>query len=451
MRMKLLAVIFSGVLIAAAPSAGPDRTGLVTDFLNAYNAANSAALRAFDQTHASAQSLKDEPPDAFAARLLRVRDATGALTLARADGIIGPRVSFLTQSAAHHWYELQLMFDAAGQKLDGVDLQETLTPPQDIAAPHGHAQVERAVRRYVEQLARTGEFAGVVHWESPGYPAFEQAVGLADRERRIPIGIVTRFNIASIGKIFTHIAVLQLAQAGKLKLTDTVGMWLPDYPNAEVRKKVTVEELLDMRSGIGDFFGPKFAQGDPSRIRSLQDYLPLFADQPLAFEPGTAQMYSNGGYIVLGLIIEKAWGQSYYDYVRTHIFEPAHMTRTGYPTIDERSAERAIGYVRTPGGMKNAQSMQPGRGSSAGGAYSTIGDLASLARALRANVLLTAQDRHRLPARGESLGIAGGSPGSNAVLFTDLDTGSVLIVLSNLDPPAAEALARQIRRWSAES
>ena len=87
-----------------------------------------------------------------------------------------------------------------------------------------------------------------------------------------------------------------------------VSRFLPDYPNAAVREKVTVQMLLEMRSGIGDFFGPRYEETPKSRLRGLEDYVPLFAGAPLLFEPGQGNEYSNGGYVVLGLIIQKASG-----------------------------------------------------------------------------------------------------------------------------------------------
>ena len=113
-----------------------------------------------------------------------------------------------------------------------------------------------------------------------------------------------RFDVCSIAKYFTRVAIGQLLEQDKLKLTDKVGVFLPAYPNPAVREQVTIEQLLDMRSGIGDFFGEKFRQAPKDKIRTLADYLPFFASEPLQFPPGTQKKYSNGGYLVLGLIIE---------------------------------------------------------------------------------------------------------------------------------------------------
>ena len=154
-------------------------------------------------------------------------------------------------------------------------------------------------------------FSGVVMVAKDDKPIFQRAVGLASKSYNVPNRVETKFNLGSINKFFTKVAIFQLIEQGKLSLDDAVGKHLPDYPNKEAAEKVTINHLLDMQSGIGDFFGPKFDATPKNRIRAIKDYLPLFADQPLKFEPGTGRAYSNGGYIALGPIIEKVTGQSY--------------------------------------------------------------------------------------------------------------------------------------------
>ncbi|HTK95591.1 MAG TPA: serine hydrolase domain-containing protein, partial [Terriglobales bacterium] len=237
-----------------------------------------------------------------------------------------------------------------------------------------------------------------------------------------------------------HMAIDQLVAAGKLSLDDKLGKFLPDYPNQEAREKVTVKQLVDMTSGIGDFFGERYMQTPKEKLRSLADYLPLFADKPLLFPPGTQERYSNGGYVVLGLIIEKVSGQSYYEYVKQHIFAPAGMSDSDSYFSDEKVANRAEGYSKrngTPDWANNADS-RPARGSSAGGGYSTAPDLLKLTQAMAAG---------RFPTYKDGLGVAGGAPGINAALLFNPQKGYAIIVLGNYDPPAAERVAQQIRAW----
>ena len=299
----------------------------------------------------------------------------------------------------------------------------------------------------IDKRVADDSFSGVVMIAKDGKPIFQRAVGLASKSYNVPNRIDTKFNLGSINKLFTRIAISQLIEQGKLSLDDTIGKHLPDYPNKEAAEKVTIKHLLDMQSGIGDFFGPKFEATPKNRIRSIKDYLPLFADQPLKFEPGTSRAYSNGGYIVLGAIIEKVTGQSYYDYVRERIFKPAGMENTDSYEVDVVTPNLAMGYRRDANGVRVSNVYTtPARGSSAGGGYSTAEDLLKFTIALRTNKLLSeAQTKRTLPG---GLGVAGGAPGINAELEID-PGGYTVIVLSNYDPPSAANISQQIRKWIA--
>jgi len=296
----------------------------------------------------------------------------------------------------------------------------------------------------VDSLAKLGQFSGVVLVARNGAPEFERAYGLADREAARPNDLETSFNLGSINKLFTTIAIQQLAAAGKLNLDSSLARAWPDYPNQDVARRVTIRQILDHRSGIqGNIFA---APAGKTRhdVVSLQDYFDLFKNEPLQFEPGVQQQYSNAGYVVLGLLIERLSGENYYEYVRRHIYEPAGMTHTGSWRIERWPANTAIGYTR--GGqdapptapLTRNTDFLPGKASSAGGGYSTAHDLLALLNALRAHKVANA------PEAG-MIGIAGGAPGLNAAMEGDLPGGYDVIVLANLDPPAATRVARLIR------
>jgi CubicO group peptidase (beta-lactamase class C family) len=231
-----------------------------------------------------------------------------------------------------------------------------------------------------------------------------------------------------------------LIEQGKLAWDDKLGKFLPDYPNRDAREKVTIKQLVEMQSGIGDFFGAKFDAMPKERIRSINEYLPLFAEKPLAFEPGTSRAYSNGGYVVLGAIIEKITGQTYYDYVRDHIYKPAGMTDTDCYISGAGTPNLAEGYRRNDKGERvNNVDTRPGRGSSAGGGYSTAEDLLKFANALREYKLLSPEGSRRILGRAA---VAGGAPGINAEL--EIAPVYTIIVLGNYDPPNASNVSRHI-------
>lgn len=296
----------------------------------------------------------------------------------------------------------------------------------------------------IDSLANAQQFSGVILVARNGTPLVERAYGMADREASRANDLETSFNIGSINKLFTGIAIRQLAAAGKLNIDSSLARAWPDYPNQDVARRVNIRQILEHRSGIqGNIFAAP--AGKTRRdVVSLQDYFALFMDQPLQFEPGSRQQYSNAGYIVLGLLIEKLSGENYYEYVRRHIYEPAGMTQTGSWRLDRWPANTALGYTRggqdapPDAALQRNTDFLPGKGSSAGGGYSTAHDLLRLMNALRA---------HKIPNAPEAgmIGIAGGAPGLNAAVEGDLPGGYDVIVLANLDPPAAERVARFIR------
>jgi CubicO group peptidase (beta-lactamase class C family) len=310
----------------------------------------------------------------------------------------------------------------------------------------GGSDLSSRIRAYMGTEATTGRFSGVVLLTKHGKTVFNGAVGQASLEYTAPNTVSTAFNIGSIDKLFTQIAIQQLISEKRLRENATIGELLPDYPNVHARS-VTVAQLLDMSSGIGDIFGPKYFAMPKDRLRKLADYVPLFADKPLAFSPGTGHAYSNGGYIVLGLIIEHVTGQSYYDYIHDHVFVPAGMVHSSWPERDNTMAGLATGYTnatdsgRSTGERRNNMYTVPARGSSAGGGYATAADLERLAQALISRRLDIGRPI------GPGLAIGGGAPGINAFLQIDTKSGYVLVVLSNYDPPAAEDVAKTIGVW----
>lgn len=352
------------------------------------------------------------------------------------------------------------------------------------------------------QEVADGRFAGAVLIARDGQAVFEAAYGYANRARRIKNTVDTRFHFGSMGKMFTAVAVLQLVADGKIALDDPVSKFLPDYPNKGVAA-VTIYQLLTHTGGTGDVFGPEF-DANRSRLETLADYVALYGHRDLVFPPGTKWDYSNYGFILLGRIIEVASGETYYEYVRQHIFEPAGMLSTGNEPEDRNMPDLAMGYTRAglhgrgpvwrpgpgpgPAGPMHGpgpgrsplgpipnspphstEGMLPYRGTSAGGGYSTVGDFLKFAVALQSHKLLDAHYTELLingkvatprpdvkyafgfedettPTGARLYGHGGGSPGMNGRLAIFRRSGYVVIALANLDPPAADAIVQFIDR-----
>jgi CubicO group peptidase (beta-lactamase class C family) len=310
------------------------------------------------------------------------------------------------------------------------------------AAPPAEPELIRRAGVWLDSLASADRFSGVVVLARGGVPVFERAVGMANRESARPNQVGTRFNLGSINKAFTSLAVRQLAAAGKVQLDSSLSFHWPDYPNPEVARQVTIRQLLQHASGIGGNIFAAPTGGTRGQLLHNRDFLPLFVEGPLQFAPGSQRRYSNAGYVVLGALIERLSGEDYYDYVRRHIYEPAGMIAAGHTALSELTAATATGYTRGEDGTgpprPNAD-LLPGRGSAAGGGYATAADLLHFAAAVR-------QGRLGVPPQ-DGMGIAGGAPGLNAVLEMDLPGGYDLVVMANQDPPAAELVAERIRGW----
>ncbi len=311
-------------------------------------------------------------------------------------------------------------------------------PPQVPRSP-----LVIAVEALADSLARADHFSGVVLLAQDGAPIFRRAWGMADRDAGRPNDLETRFNLGSIIKVFTATAIRQLAAQGKLDPDGKLITYLPDYPNRAVAEWVTIRQLLQHRAGLGgDIFGDP-SGGTRDQLRRNGDFVQLLAGQPLVFEPGTQRRYSNAGYVVLGQVIARVSGVDYYEYLRRNVFRPAGMTATDWYAKDSLPPNTALGYSRGGPGAEVEEPLHrnteqlPGRGSAAGGGYSTAGDLLKFANAMAAGAIPGA------PQGG--LGAAGGTGGVNALLETGLPGGYTLVVLANMDPPVAERIGERVR------
>ena len=319
-------------------------------------------------------------------------------------------------------------------------------PPPPIDASMSAADLTRGLDGYLDKLAASGDFAGVVVVSKDGATVFERGYGLADRERKIANTPDVRFNIASIGKAFTRAAIAQLVGQGTLALSDTIGARLPDYPNAPARA-ATIEQLLTHRVGLVDIFDPRFASRQPTPGANA-DFFRMVAPEPLLFAPGADNQYCNGCYVVLGEVIARVSGMPYERYIAERVFKPAGMTGAGFLAYGDPNV--ALGYHRAGGDLVHDQATDGRRGSAAGGSFSRVADLLAFDTALRDGRLLNPKmTAWYLRLAGEPTGraggrnaIAGGALGANAVMDAQASWG--VFVVSNLDPPAANRLAPAI-------
>lgn len=268
----------------------------------------------------------------------------------------------------------------------------------------------------IHQKLNDYQFSGAVLIQRGHQPLFQKAVGLANRPWKIPNQIDTRFRIASISKMFTAIAILQLIERGHCTLDTPVLMSL-GIDATFIPDEVSVYHLLTMTAGIADWFDEsgdwesawiEFCRRYPVYLfRRNQDYLPLFIHQPMVNPLGRVHHYSNASYILLGCLIERITGLSYFDYIQRYIFAPAHMQTSGFVAIDNAQEAIAEGYIpirkSVPDTLNSNQSFSTEENlewqrniysitpeaAADGGAISTVQDIQKFSLALRSGVLLS--------------------------------------------------------------
>jgi len=338
----------------------------------------------------------------------------------------------------------------------------TLRPlsPQVVAVTP--AELPAVIGEHVRSEFEAGRFSGSVLVARGDDVLYGGAVGLADRGSGRANTLDTPMNLGSINKMFTAIAIAQLQAAGKLDWQDTVGRHLPDFPNPKIRDHVTIHQLLTHTSGVGSYWNAAHA-ARRNELDTQQEFLQTFVDEPLRFEPGTGLEYSNGGPVILGLIIEALSGTDYYRYMREHIYQPAGMVHSDHYRRDDIASGIARGYIRTPAGdWRDNGSELSLRGSAAGGGYASARDLLAFSRALanerlltraRLETLWTPRIRMGTMAYGYLFSIGGvpgrrwighngGAPGISAEFMHYPEDGLTIIVLANQDN-AAEGM----REW----
>ena len=234
-------------------------------------------------------------------------------------------------------------------------------------------------------------FSGVVLVREGGHSVFEKAYGLANRAESIPNTPGTRFAIASGCKIFTSIAVCRLVERGLFafddRLTDCLDIDFPRFDN-----RITVHQLLTHSSGIPDYFDEEvnddyealWKERPMYAMRGPKDFLPMFQDQAMKVSPGERFLYSNAGFIVLGLIVEQHAKMRFSDYIQEHIFAPCAMTESGYFATDRLPERTACGYIddESGGGWRTNFFAVPIVGGPDGGAYTTAKDMSKFWSAL---------------------------------------------------------------------
>jgi D-alanyl-D-alanine carboxypeptidase len=415
------------------------------------------------------RKLFKDPPGPNVDGDMAFRRMTGGFDLRRIEESSATRMSGLLQERGSDQFAhfAMVVDETAPHLITEWHLDAVPTPAEFAIGRLSEAKAVEATKAHIDELAKDERFSGAVLVTKNGKPILSGAYGLADREKKIPNSLDTKYRIGSMNKMFTAVSVLQLTQAGKIKLSEPFGKYITDYPNKDAASKVTIEQLLTHTGGTGDIFGPEFDQHRKD-LKSFQDYVNLYGKRALEFEPGSRWEYSNYGFLLLGVVVERVSGKTYYDYVRENVYAPAGMNSSASLAEDENVPGRSIGYTSFGGAAlhSNTETL-PYRGTSAGGGYSTVEDLQGFASALMNHKLLTAEYTDLLTTgkvatpRGSGkyafgffdegadsgarhFGHGGGAPGMNGDLQIYPQNGYVIAVLANLDPPAASRVSEFI-------
>jgi CubicO group peptidase (beta-lactamase class C family) len=265
-------------------------------WLAAFDSADSAAFGAFVR--------QSYPSDSDRlAQNLSFRDRTGGFDLKKLDESTATHCSVLVQEReSDQFARIDIDVDSvAPYHIQRIGFRP-VSRPAEFAIPRlSEHDLVAALRDKLVRDAAADRFSGTVLLAKNGATVFSGAYGMADRDKRIPNTLTTRFRIGSMNKMFTAVSVLQLVQAGKIGLQDPLGKYLTDYPNRDVASKVTIHHLLTHTGGTGDFFGPEF-DAHRLELRTLQDYLGLFGKRGLVATPsGEKYAYGFGDNVANGV------------------------------------------------------------------------------------------------------------------------------------------------------
>lgn len=300
----------------------------------------------------------------------------------------------------------------------------------------------------VKQQTKLTPFNGVIAVRK-GDTHYRHVNGFADAADKVTLAADTPFRLASVGKVFTQVAIGLLLQQKKLSLSSSVRKYLPELPAAF--EAITIIDLLNHRSGVAPMTRPEMADAPVmAGATRARDLVGLIGAKALSFPPGERQEYSNGGYLLLGAVIESVSGERYREFIAARIFKALGMNSSGF----EPAPNAATPLTRLAGpGQPPAERPQPRiefpefKATSAGDALSSASDMELLANALLGEKLLSAETKKALFPRTDRwrLGQAGGSVGSNTGFWVYPDERSWIVVLTNNDPPAGELMGQVLQ------
>ena len=451
----------------------PNKPGanLVKPLIDVVNSKDERTITQFIKKNFDEEFLNRFPMDAHVSYLLGAIVNKGDISYHSVRSYDNPPadneiVAILRDNRTENWRAIVLMINNDNGKIESVEFSPA-RPPSNLPK-EGAISLDKAVNvlnDYVNRMAEKDVFSGTVLLAKGEKVLFSSAKGLSSKRFDVANNINTRFNLGSMNKMFTSVAIMRLVQDGKLKLTDRLSQfadesWLP----ISISEKIEIRHLLTHSSGLGNYFNQVYFDSSKNKFRKLDDYKPLLDGHNLSFEPGTSNGYSNAGMLMLGVVIEKVSGKDYFSFIKETIYKPAGMTRSDSYEMDQPVKNLAIGYepARNETGWTNNIYTHVLKGGPAGGGFSTVKDLHKFALALtqfklldkkHTEMLYSAKPELHSPFYGFGFGVrpldndtvvghSGGFPGISANMDIYLKQGYVAIVLSNYGSGASPVEAK---------
>lgn len=456
------------------------------DFLSAYNRRSFGALRELYETRFTTAALEDRfsGPAGAARERLRLYHHYGPLERVAIDSAGPGRVYWARGTVSGGWLGFEWVPTVAGERVERAILWRLTLGHHAKFRALGSEVAADSVARYLASMEDAGLFSGVVLVAQGDEVLLEEAYGLADRKNDVANKVDTRFNIASAGKLFTGVALMQLAERGQLGLDDPVTEYVPEYP-AEVGARTTIGHLLEHTSQIelDDIQPYREAAPKVPTLEALIDLqIRILQTEDVRVQPGGGFDYSNEAIDLAGLILQRASGRGWIAYLEEELFGSAGMIHTGFlPSPD--SLALAVGHTLTKGEersgiVRQAVDYRDERTRPSGRQFSTARDLFRFARALFGGLLLTQGTLERMTDPRQTLydmerfdaaahygytmmiqrtgdviwlGHAGGEPGAGAQLRHYPRLDRTVIVLSNAGQFAAYVVASQLETLLGET
>jgi CubicO group peptidase (beta-lactamase class C family) len=369
------------------------------------------------------------------------------------------------------WWGLVVRFaDSTAFLVSGLGISPVRAPAGPPEAPLTEKEAVDEIRALTSGLVTKGWFSGALLVAKGPLVLLTMAGGEANKSFHSANNLDTKFNLGSMNKMFTAIAAARLVELGKLSFDDPIGKWVDEtWLPKDVTDTITVRHLMTHTSGLGSYFNETFNLSSRALYRKLGDYKPLLKNEKPAFTPGEKFLYSNTGMLLLGVIIEKVTGEDYFDHIRKTISTPVGMTSTDCYEMDYPVENLAVGYSpdwKSPYRWQNNLYKHVIKGGPSGGGFSTVKDLHKFAQALLAGKLVskamleTLWTDHKAGnygygftvvqgPGGKVVGHSGGFPGINSELDIYVDSGYIVVVMSNYDngaSPLATRIGRTLAR-----